>query len=45
MPLLEQLKTLTGSLQNCFLEIGSECGSCFNDKIYGMVFYDIELWV
>lgn len=45
MPLLEQLKTLTVSLQNCSLEMGGEGGSYVSIiKLHGMVFFDIKLW-
>lgn len=45
MPLVEQLKTLTVSLQNCPLEIGAETGSYVSIiNLCGMVFSDIKLW-
>lgn len=44
MPLLEQLKTLTVSVQNCHLEIGGETGSYVSIiKLHGKVFFDIKL--
>lgn len=44
MPLLEQLKTLTVSLQNGHLEIGGKAGRYVsNIKLRGMIFSDMKL--
>lgn len=44
MPLLEQLKTLTVSLQNCLIDIGGKTGRYVsNIKLHGMVFSDMKL--